>query len=98
MTEIRASELHRRWMRDDPEYRREFIALEEEFALASALIAARARAGLSQAQLAERMNTTQEVIARLESGRVRPSTRMLERLAKATGTRLKITFEPIAAE
>ena len=98
MTEIRASELHRKWLRDDPDYRAEFAALEEEFALASALIAARARAGLSQAQLAQRMNTTQAVIARLESGRVKPSTRMLERLAEATGTRLKITFEPIAAE
>lgn len=98
MTEIPASELHARWMRGDRDYRREFAALEEEFALASALIAARARAGLSQAQLAQRMNTTQAVIARLESGRVKPSARMLERFADATGTRLKITFEPVAAE
>ena len=97
MTEICASELHRKWMRD-PDYRIEFAALEDEFALASALIAARACAGLSQVQLAQRMNTTQAVIARLESGRVKPSTRMLERLAEATGTRLKITFEPVAAE
>jgi transcriptional regulator with XRE-family HTH domain len=44
------------------------------------------------------MDTTQAVIARLESGRVKPSTRTLERLAKATGTRLRITFEPVAAE
>jgi transcriptional regulator with XRE-family HTH domain len=39
------------------------------------------------------MDTTQSVIARLESGRSRPSTQTLERLAAATGTRLKITFE-----
>jgi transcriptional regulator with XRE-family HTH domain len=37
--------------------------------------------------------TTQSVIARLESGRARPSTKTLERLATATGTRLRITFE-----
>jgi len=41
------STLNRKWMKD-PAYRREYEALEEEFAL----IAARARAGLSQAQLA----------------------------------------------
>jgi len=53
----------------------------------------RAKARLTQAQLARRMATTQSVIARLESGRARPSTKTLERLATATGTRLRITFE-----
>jgi len=43
------------------------------------------------------MHTTQAVIARLESGRVKPSTRTLERLAAATGMRLRISFEPAAA-
>jgi transcriptional regulator with XRE-family HTH domain len=43
------------------------------------------------------METTQSVIARLESGRTRPSTQTLERLAAATGTRLHITFEPEGA-
>jgi predicted transcriptional regulator len=45
------------------------------------------------------MHTTQAVIARLESGRVKPSTRTLERLAlaAATGTRLRISFEPVPA-
>ncbi len=88
MTKI--STLHRKWMKD-PAYRREYEALEEEFAL----IAARARAGLSQAQLAKRMKTTQSAIARLESGRAKPSTRTLQRFAAATGHRLKITFEPV---
>jgi hypothetical protein len=44
------------------------------------------------------MHTTQAVIARLESGRVKPSTRTLERLAAATGMRLRISFEPAAAD
>ena len=48
-------------------------------------------------QLAQRMETTQSVIARLEGGRTRPSTQTLQRLVNATGTRLKITFEPFAA-
>jgi transcriptional regulator with XRE-family HTH domain len=91
MTDIR--DLHARWMRD-PTYRQDYEALEGEFALASALIRARADAGLTQEELAERMGTKQEVIARWEGGKVMPSTRTLARLAKATGTRLQISFAP----
>jgi len=91
--ELRAPDLHRKWMKTDPAYGRAFVALDEEFAVAAAMIGARARAGLTQEQLARRMKTTQAVIARLESGRVKPSTRTLERLAAATGTRLRIVFE-----
>ncbi len=80
--------------RKDPEYAKTYDALEEEFALAAAMIAARARSGLTQQQLAERMHTTQAVIARLEGGRGKPSTRTLERFASATGSRLRISFEP----
>ena len=62
--------------------------------LARALIEARGRAGLTQSEPAERMETTQSVMARLESGRVLPSTRTLEKFARATGTRLRIAFDP----
>ena len=79
--------------RKDPAYKKDYDALEEEFALADAFIRARARADLTQEQVAERMGTTQAVIARLESGRVKPTTRTLERFARATGTRLRIAFE-----
>ena len=92
MTKVR--DLHADWMRDE-EYRAAYEALEPEFALARAMIGARARAGLTQEQVAERMATTQSVVARLESGRVRPSTKTLERYARATGTRLRISFEPV---
>ena len=91
MTKV--SDLHKRWMKNK-EYRKAHEELEPEFALARALIEARSMAGLTQEQLAQRMDTTQSVIARLESGRTRPSTQTLERLASATGTRLKISFEP----
>jgi transcriptional regulator with XRE-family HTH domain len=49
---------------------------------------------MTQEQVAAAMGTTQAVVARLESGRVLPSTRTLERFAKATHTRLRISFEP----
>lgn len=87
------SKLHERWMKD-PEYRAAYAAMDEEFALAMALISARSTASLTQEEVAQRMNTTQATIARLESGRGKPSTRTLERYAAATGTRLKISFEP----
>lgn len=54
----------------------------------------RSRAGLSRSELGERMETARSVVARLESGRARPSTRTLEKVAKATGTRLRIAFDP----
>ena len=90
----RVGTLHRKWMKS-LEYSAEYDALGEEFQLAKMLIEARTRAGLSQPQLARRMKTSQSYIARLESGSVTPSTRALERLAAATGSRLKITFEPL---
>lgn len=80
----------------DPAFVREYAALEEEFALAAALIKARADASLTQEELAVRMGTTQSAIARLESGRSRPSTATLAKFAKATGTRLRVSFERVA--
>jgi ribosome-binding protein aMBF1 (putative translation factor) len=92
----KVTDLHRKWMKS-PEYRKAHEAMAPELELARAVIEARVTAGLTQEQLAQRMDTTQSVIARLESGRTRPSTQTLERLAAATGTRLKISFEPAGA-
>ncbi len=92
----RMNDLHDGWMNDSA-YRKEYEALDGEFALAGALIRARAEAGLTQEQLAERMGTKQEVVARWEGGKVMPSTRTLARLAKATGTTLQISFAPLRA-
>lgn len=93
----RITELHEQWLRE-PKYRKAYDALEEEFALASTIIDVRNRAGLTQEQLARKMGTTQPVVARLESGRARPSMRTLERLADATGFRLQISFAPRLAK
>ena len=90
---IPVSEVAKEWFKD-PEFVREYEALEEEFALASAVIGARAHAGLTQEELAERMGTSQSTIARLESGRSRPSTTTLTKLAAATGTKLRLSFVP----
>ena len=92
----RIKDLHSEWM-EDPAYRREYEALADEFSLARALIEARMKAGLTQEQLADRMETTQSAIARLESGKALPSGRTLARFAKATDTHLRISFEQRSA-
>jgi ribosome-binding protein aMBF1 (putative translation factor) len=79
--------------RKDPEFVAAYDALEEEFALAEALIKARAQASMTQEDVAKAMGTTQAAVARLESGRSMPSTRTLQRFADATGTKLRISFE-----
>lgn len=80
--------------RKDPEFVQAYDALEEEFSLVSAMVEARARANLTQEEVAKRMGTTQTAVARLEGARSMPSTRTLERYAKATGHRLRIAFVP----
>ena len=88
---IPAEESFKQWKKD-PKYVAAYDALEKKFAIASAMIKARADADMTQEQVARAMGTTQAVVARLESGRILPSTRTLERFAKATKTRLRISF------
>lgn len=72
----------------DPAVKAEYDRLGPEFEISAELIRARQRAGLSQAELAERMGTSQSAIARLESGQSLPSTKTLLRFAEATGSRI----------
>jgi len=91
---VKADVLHQSDMKNDPDYRAAYNALEGEFSMINSLIEARVRAKLSQAEVARSMGTTESVISRLESGRIKPSTRTLERYAQATGHVLHITLEP----
>ena len=54
---------------------------------------ARDRAGMQLDDLARRFPR----LARWESGEARPTRKQLERFAKATHTRLRISFEPVKA-
>ena len=89
----RVNELHKKWLKK-PSYAKAHAAMEPEFRLAIELIEARTRAGLTQTELAKRMKTTRTVIARLESGRAKPSTSTLHKVAEATGSRLMISLQP----
>ena len=64
--------------------------LDPALQIARAIIDARTAAGLSQAELATRMSTAPSFIAKLESGRSLPSTSTLVKVARATGTVLRL--------
>ena len=89
----KVADLHKKWS-EDPEYRKAYDRLGPKFEISRSQIEARTRAKLTQPELAQRMNTTQSVVARLESGRTRPSIRTLEKIAQATSTGLHISFDP----
>jgi ribosome-binding protein aMBF1 (putative translation factor) len=74
----------------DPKVHREYDALAPEFEISAELLRARLRAGLSQAELARRMRTSQSAVARLESGQTLPSTKTLLRFAEATGSKIQL--------
>jgi predicted transcriptional regulator len=82
-------QLKKKWLRD-PEFRRSYEAQKPEFKLAKQLILARRRAGLSQAEVAKRMGTTQSAVARLESGTGSPALRSLRRYAEAVGCQVQL--------
>jgi transcriptional regulator with XRE-family HTH domain len=90
---IPLKKIAKRWLKE-PGFKEGYEALHDEFALASQLIEARSRAGLTQAELAQRMGTSQSTVARLESGTATPSLSTLRRFAQATGARVRITLEP----
>jgi DNA-binding XRE family transcriptional regulator len=77
----------------DPSTRAAYDAQADEFAMARELIAARTQAGLTQADVAERMGTTQSTVARLEGGNAAPSLRSLQRYAHAVGCRAVVRLE-----
>jgi len=77
----------------DPAVKAEYDRLGPIYALVFELVEARHRAGLTQAQLAERMGTTQSAIARLENARHMPSLGMAARYAEAVGQRLDIHLQ-----
>ena len=76
-------------IRSHPDFRRVSDEFDVEYEVARQMQVARTQAGLTQADLAERMHTTQSVVSRIESG-VNVSIETLARYAAACGARLNI--------
>lgn len=76
-------------------FRAAYEALAIEYAVASEMLAARARAGLTQEAVASRMGTTKSAVSRLESaGKHAPSLTSLKKYAKAVGCEIEIRLIP----
>jgi len=72
--------------------KREYNKLGVEFDLISALIKKRIEKGLSQEELARRIGTRQSAISRLESGNYNPTFRVLNKVAQALDSEIKISI------
>jgi ribosome-binding protein aMBF1 (putative translation factor) len=73
-----------------PAIKKEYDALGEEFQLAAEIIRARSKAKMTQAALAKIIGTHKSAVSRFESPGYNISVEMLRKVAKATGTSLRI--------
>ena len=78
----------------DPEFKKEYEALQPEMDIKRAILDARINAGLTQSELSEKSGISQADISRLEKGTRNPSLALLKRLAEAMNTTLRIEFIP----
>lgn len=76
----------------DPNFKREYDALEEEFKLIEALIDMRQKAGLTQEEIAQKMSTQKSNISRLESGPGNPGWKTLQKYAHACGFKIQLHY------
>lgn len=82
----------------DPEANAEYERLGPIFAVVGEMVDARRSAGLTQAELASRMGTSQSVVARLESARHMPSFDLISRYARALGLGLEVHLAPLGSK
>ena len=82
----------------DPEARAEYERLGPIFAVVGEMVDARQSAGLTQAELARRMGTSQSVVARLESARHMPTFDLISRYARALDRRIEVHLAPLSCD
>ena len=85
-------EKHLAQQMENPEFAAEYEALEAQYAFARQVIAARIEAGISQAELAQRVGTSQANISKIEHGTLNPTFDMARRIAAGLGKRLSISM------
>jgi DNA-binding XRE family transcriptional regulator len=78
------------------EFKKEYIALEEEFEISKEVIRLRKELNLTQKELADRAGTSQPAIARLESGNYKNvSLQFLRKVGNALGAIPEIHFKKV---
>ena len=77
---------------EDPEFRKEYEALEPDYEIIKQIISIRIEQNLTQKDLADRIGNKQSNISRLESGNYNPSLKFLKEIAEGLGKKLHIEF------
>lgn len=89
-----------KWKKE-PEFKAAYDELEMEFTLLRELLLARQRAGLTQAEVAEKMGTKPPAVTRLETAlsdnRHSPTLSTLKKYALAVGCKLEVHLVPSKA-
>lgn len=78
----------------DPEFIKEYEAIQPEMDVIRAIVDARISQNLTQKELSERSGINQADISKIENGTRNPSLNLLKRLADGMGMTLKIEFVP----
>ena len=76
----------------NPKYVEAWEKIEPEYELERQLIRARLKKKMSQNQVAKKVGTGQAVISRLESGNAKPSISLLQRVARALDTEIRLVI------
>lgn len=84
---------HRQQLMKNPAFKKAYEESELEYQIARALIKARLERGLTQKELAEKLNTRQSVISRVENAKTVPSLSFLKRLAEVLNASLQVQFK-----
>ena len=78
----------------NPEFKKEWDALEPEFDIIKAIVDARSSQNMTQKELSEKTGIPQADISRLENGTRNPTLKLLKRLADGLNMELGIVFVP----
>lgn len=84
----------RKERQESPVYRAEYVRTRQAYEIGRKVRALREEHGLTQTELAQRMGSTQSVIARLEGGGAEPRYELLERIGRALNSDLEVSFRP----
>ncbi|MFZ2152799.1 MAG: helix-turn-helix transcriptional regulator [Microgenomates group bacterium] len=84
---------HKKQLLKNPEFKKALVESSIEFQIVKSAIEARLKSGLTQKQLAKKMNTKQSVISRLENVKTIPSISFLKKFAIATNSKLTVVFQ-----
>lgn len=77
----------------DPEFKKEYDALEGEYQMIKAIMVARYETNITQMELSKRTGISQSNLSRIETGEESPTVDTLNKIAMGFGKKLKISFE-----